>query len=396
MVRPVIPCLLALLLAGAPLSAQRIKLPMKLPQLEAVASRDSNDAAAHYNLALGYWNEKRFDDAEAQLRQAVQLDARFPEAHLALAFLPYARRPKLLDEEYENRIPKEWEESVVQSDHEYRHAFLISPAVDIRIIGAINRRMNIDFNDLKNYSEVLALFFKGFEDCQQGDYKNGYGRFATLIREIDGDRYPRRIPGSVLWYQGLAAAHIQKFDVAVNNFRLLLDRNIDYEKDHENELTRVPLRTNEYRYFLAYMYHLAGQTDSALVLYQEALDNDIGLYMAHVQIANIYEQQRNYTRAIEARRRAVNANPDDPSLLRDLGVTLGKSGQWIEAVEALKQARAGNPRDYMAPFWLGIAQAQMGKNAEAKATLQQFLDMVPQHERFEKPVAYAREQMAGL
>ena len=396
MSRPVLPLLLAALVAGAPLSAQRIKLPLKLPQLEAVASRDSNDAAAHYNLALGYWNEKRFDDAEAQLRQAVQLDARFPEAHLALAFLPYARRPKLLDEEYENRIPKEWEAAVMEADREYRHAFLISPAVDIRIMGAVNRRLNIDFNDMKNFSEVLALFYKGFEDCQQGDYKNGYGRFAALIREIDGDRFPRRIPGSVLWYQGLAAAHIQKFDVAVSNFRLLLDRNIDYEKDHENELTRVPLRTNEYRYFLAYMYHLAGQTDSALVMYEEALTNDLGLYMAHVQIANIYEQQRNYTRAVEARRRAVNANPDDPSLLRDLGVALGKSGQWIEAVEALKQAGAGNPRDYMVPFWLGIAQIQMGRTAAAKATLQEFLSLVPEDSRFDKPKQYAREQMAGL
>ena len=41
-----------------PATAQRTKLPMKLEQLEARAQTDSNDAAAHYNVALGYWNEK--------------------------------------------------------------------------------------------------------------------------------------------------------------------------------------------------------------------------------------------------------------------------------------------------------------------------------------------------
>ena len=37
-----------------PATAQRTKLPMKL---EARAQTDSNDAS-HYNVALGYWNEK--------------------------------------------------------------------------------------------------------------------------------------------------------------------------------------------------------------------------------------------------------------------------------------------------------------------------------------------------
>src|SRR5712692_6094859 len=67
---------------AAPLAAQRIKLPAKLEELEARARKDSNDAAAHYNIALAYWSVKRYDDAENALKRAVALDYRFAPAHL--------------------------------------------------------------------------------------------------------------------------------------------------------------------------------------------------------------------------------------------------------------------------------------------------------------------------
>ena len=40
--------------------AQHIKLSASLAALEKAAHKDSNDAAAHYNVALAYWNAKRF------------------------------------------------------------------------------------------------------------------------------------------------------------------------------------------------------------------------------------------------------------------------------------------------------------------------------------------------
>ena len=66
--------------------------------------------------------------------------------------------------------------------------------------------------------------------------------------------------------------------------------------------------------------------------------------MAHVQLAGLAEMERDFTTAIVERRRAVDANPDDPSLLTDLGVTLGKAGQMEEAVAMLERAADANPR----------------------------------------------------
>jgi tetratricopeptide (TPR) repeat protein len=142
------------------------------------------------------------------------------------------------------------------------------------------------------------------------------------------------------------------------------------------------------------MNQSAGEIDRALDLYREALQNDLGLYMAHVQMANIYEKDRRYAEAIEERRRAVDANPDDPSLLTDLGVTMGKAGKFAEAGEVLRQAMAGNPRDARVLFWLGLSEGEAGKQEEAKAALTQFVHVAPS--RWEKQIGIANARLARL
>jgi tetratricopeptide (TPR) repeat protein len=377
-------------------AGQRIKLPYKVPELETRMHADSNDPAAHYNLALGYWNEKRFDDAEKSIRTSLMLDPRFAPAHLALAYLPYARRPKLWDEVFQDKVPPEFAASLKESDREYRHAFLIDPLVDIRIIGAVTRA-KLDFLTVQDYlGEAYALFFQGFTDCQEGRYEDCHGRFVALIREIQGDKFPDRVPNSVLWYKGLAAAHIQQYDVAARHFNQLIDRNIKFEEElaRKGELSRVPLATNEFRYALASIKASSGELGESVRLYQQVLEEDPGLYMAHVRLAAIYEGARDYTNAEKERLFAVNTNPDDPSLLLDLGITLGKAGKMADAEARLREAIKANPRDSRAYFWLGIAATDLGKQAEAKDAYNQFLALAPS--RYGPQIASARERLAKL
>ncbi|HXI19706.1 MAG TPA: tetratricopeptide repeat protein [Gemmatimonadales bacterium] len=394
---------LLVLLACAPLAApvttlaaQRIKLPVGLDELEKRVRADSNDAAAHYNVALAYWNEKRFDDAERELHTAIAIEPRFAPAHLALACLPYARTPKLWDQIFDNEVPKEMEPALEQSDREYRHAFLIDPLVDLRIIGAVTPPKP-DFLDVQDFlGEVYALFFQGFTDCQEGNYEDCNGRFTALIREINGDKHPDRIPNSVLWYQGLAAAHLKQYDLAAERFKTLIDRNIDFEKELEKkgEFSRVPLRTNEYRYTLATILAAAGKTTDAITMFHQVLNEDLGAYMAHVQLAAIYEAGRDYVHAVEERNNAVNANPDDPSLLMDLGVTLGKAGLMPQAQTKLAQAAQANPRDSRVYFWLGLADMDLGKRDEARDALTRFVALAPS--RYERQITMAKDRLARL
>jgi tetratricopeptide (TPR) repeat protein len=382
--------------AIVPAAAQRIKLPLKLPELEARANADSNDAAAHYNLALGYWNEKRYDDAERSLKTAIGLEPRFAPAHLALAYLPFARRPRLWSEIFDQDVPKDMVPSVEQSDREYRYAFLIDPLVDIRIIGAVTPS-KADFLTIQDYlGEVYALFFQGFTDCQEGRYEDCHGHLTALIREIDGDRHPQRIPNSVLWYKGLAAAKLGKYDIAEQHFRLLINRNTGFEKELESkgEFSRVPLPTNQYRYTLATILLSAGRTVDAVALFQEVLNNDIGLFMAHVRLAGIYEAAKDYPHAVQERQNAVNANPDDPSLLLDLGVTLGKAGMMPQAESNLQQAVDANPRDSRAYFWLGLSQMDQGKRDAARESFTRFLSLAPS--RYDRQIAMAKDRLTQL
>jgi Tfp pilus assembly protein PilF len=390
--------LLALLgvLPLTPLAAQRIKLPYKVPELETRMKADSNDPAAHYNLALGYWNDKRWDDTEKEIRFALKLDPRFAPAHLALAYLPYARRPKLWDEVFEEKVPTEFVETLKESDREYRHAFLIDPLVDIRIIGAVTPSKP-DFLTVQDYlGEEYALFFQGFTDCQEGRYEECHDRFAGFIKGIKGDRWPDRVPNSVHWYKGLAAAHIQKYEIAAEHFNTLITRSKGDEKELESkgEVSRVPLRTNEYRYALATIRQASGEIPEAVRLYHEVLEADAGLYMAHVRLANMYEAARNFPEAEKERRFAINTNPDDPSLQLDLGITLGKANKMAEAETQLLEAIAATPRDSRAYFWLGLAQMEQGKQGPARESFTKFLALTPS--RFDRQITMAKDRLAKL
>lgn len=384
---------ISVLLAG-PLNAQRIQLPYKLPELEKRATVDSLDAAAQYNLALGYWNEKRLDDAEKSLRLAIAIEPRFAPAHLALAFLPFARRPKLWGEIVNDEVPQEDVAALEQSDKEYRHAFLIDPLVDIRIIGAVTPPKP-DFLLVKDVlGEAYALFLQGFTDCQQGKYDDCNGRFETLIREIDGDRFPERVPNSVLWYKGLAAAHVGKFDVSAGHYQELIQRMSQEQRKKSSELSYVPMRLNEYRYTMATVLQAEGKTPQAVAMLQEVLNQDIGYYMAHVRLANIYEASRDFSKALEERLNAVNANPDDPSLITDLGVTLGRAGQTKEAEGRFREALEANPRDVRPLFWLGLIQFDGGNRDGAKESLSKFVAIAPS--RYDRQLAMAKERLAKL
>ncbi|HXF95354.1 MAG TPA: tetratricopeptide repeat protein [Gemmatimonadales bacterium] len=138
----------------------------------------------------------------------------------------------------------------------------------------------------------------------------------------------------------------------------------------------------------------AGRPADALSRYREVVEQDIGFYMAHVRMAEIHEGAARWDRAVEARRHALNANPDDPSLMLDLGVTLAKAGRLADAEEALRQALEANPRDARVPYYLGVVQQQLGEAADAAASFRRFLTLAPS--RYDRQIADARRRLASL
>ena len=377
---------------AAPAQGQ-FKLPKKLDELEQIARKDSNDAAVHFNLALGYWNAKRWDDVERELRLAVQIEPQFAEGWLALSRLPFARRPKLWDDIAEHRVTEDVRPKLDEAWRHYEHAFLINPLVDLRIEAGARPAKSIYWSANELLSDTYDYIFGGFDDIQSGKYESAYNRFNHLVEDrlIASER--EGFADFVYYYRGLAAAHSDRWHEAIQDFDFLLNRS-ERALHPDSLLYYIPIETNQYRYILGVLYQRSGKLEDAVHMYREALENDIGLYMANVRLAGIAETNMNWPAAIKERRAAVNANPDDPSLLLDLGKTLAGSGDWAGAEQTLRQAMDGNPRDSRVPYYLGIVQQQLNKKEEARASFDRFIALAPS--RYARQVENAKQRLAAL
>ncbi len=371
--------------------AQGLRVGVPIEELQTRAGRDSNDAEAHYRLALGYWSKKRFDEAERALREAVVIEPRFAEGWLALGYLPYARRRKLMDEERKGRVPPDWIAALDESYRLRRRAFLTKPLVDLQILGAVVPMQGAVLG-LDPASRRLTFAYDPFEAFVRGDYQYAYRQFSDIAERAFPGHGQDSLPEPLLWYRGLAAAHVGFADSAIADFGALLRRAERAERI--DTLVRIPLMTNDYRYVLALLHQRARRWEAAIELYRKALEYDVGLFMAHVQMGRIYEERRMWDQAVAEFSLAVATNPDDPSLLLDLGVVLRQAGRLGEAEEALRQGMRANPRDSRVPYHLGIVLQQVGKAGEAREAFDRFLAVAPS--RYGRQMTDAKRRLAGL
>lgn len=396
MMRPVCLALFITVAIAPGIAAQgRIRLPVGLSELETRVKADSNDAAAHYNVALGYWNAKRYDDVQRELQLALEIEPRFAPAHLALAYLPFARRPRLWEDIYKRNRP----DSILQRVGEWRGheraALLIDPLVNLAIIGATRPGKDVRWDMYEGARQYYDIFYQGYDDIEQGRYDDAYYNFNRLLEMYRDQvsRDPKRAPEEWIWWRALAASRVpEKYSVAIFDFQELLQRSEGRELS--DTVYHVPLNTNEIRYFIATVNHRAGKLDEAVRQYRDVLANDIGMYMANVKLGDLFESQRRYAEAIVERQQAINVNPDDPSLHLDLGITLGKAGDFARAIQELDLAAQAGPRDPRPAFWLGIAHLQVNDREAAKSNFTRFVEMAPS--RMGQQVAMARQRLAEL
>jgi Tfp pilus assembly protein PilF len=384
LVLPPIACL-----ANGCLAAQAIKLTLPLEELEARAQRDSNDAAAQYALALGYWSKKRYDDAERALRVAVTIEPRFAEGWLALGVLPFARRPQLREEQAKGKVPDDWKPALVESNRLMRRAYLIDPLVDLRILGVVEPPRVMVTRVGRN-----RLFFttNPFSAFVEGHYNLAYSFFERQMHPATYSVPRDSLASGLIWLHGLCAAHLSMDSVAISDFQTLFDRALAREEG--DSLVMAPLGTNDYRYLLGLMYQREKRWFDAIRLYRAALENDLGLYMAHVQLSRIYKARGVYDSAAVESRAAVFADPEDASLLLEHGIILTAAGQLPAAEDTLRHAMNANPRDSRAPYFLGLTMLLANKPVEARAAFERFLALAPS--RLQEKIADARQRLAAL
>ncbi len=393
--------LAAICACAPPLGAQdRPGRDLPLSELEALVRRDSNDATVHYRLAMAYWEKKQWDQAEQALRQALIVAPSYAEAHLALGVLPgrrgegyWKRRVKDLGEP---AVVGEW----LRAEASYRKAFLLNPLVDLHVLGKFEAPEDIYFIPVQG--KFLVVFtpwweremVKGLNDFREGRYEPAHQRFTELAANRRFTGQDTDLPGKLLWYQGLAAAHLGNFEQGVRNLAILTGRAVAAERDTTAPFDPIPLRANHYRFLLATMLYLGGRYDQAIPTFRRALEFDLSLYEAHVQLARMHEAAGRHDEALAERRLALDVNPEDADLLTDYAAALLRMGRLEEAVESLAEAATRNPRDPRVPYLQGLAISALGRTTEARAVFERFLALAPS--RFAELVADARQRLARL
>jgi tetratricopeptide (TPR) repeat protein len=351
-------------------------LQQKLQDVEAWAREDTNDAQRQYYLALRHWKEHHWRQTDSLLRLAVQLEPRYADAYLALYFLPYARRTTLAAEEDRNRVPKAWQPVVEEARRFYQRAFRTDPMVNLQIMGIAFEIEEPKVQDLSGSAWLnYQRYFAWFVDLGLGRYRSARERLDKLAqREFNEAKRPDDVPDFILWYRGLAAAHSLQYGVAIADFRKLLDRTI--KKTQRDEVVHVPLEDNEYRFILAALHHRVGNADSAVALYQGALEHDLGLVMAHTYLANLHEGAGRSADALLERQRAAEMG-DDPTALFDLAASLFNAGRSVDADEPLRRAIKLNARYAPSYYLLGRVTEELGLGEEARDHYTRFLALAP-------------------
>jgi tetratricopeptide (TPR) repeat protein len=370
--------LLALVTAGASAAGQQFGfLTRPLKEVVSWAREDTNDAQRIYVLAIRHWREHHWGQVDSLLRLAVQLEPRYTDPYLALYFLPYARRPTLWNDEGRGRVPDSWKPILDEAHRFYQRAIRIDPMVNLQIMSVA---FEIEEPTVRDFTgpEWLAYerYYAWFVDLGLGRYRSARDRLRKLgQQEYDEAKHPDRVPDFVLWYRGLAEAHTLQFDSALSNFRALLERSL--KTTQRDEIIHVPLQDNEYRFVLANLHDYAGHTDSAVALYQEALEHDLGLVMAHRYLAGIYDRAHRADDVLLELRRAAEISSDDPTAHYELATALFNSGFVDEAKEPLRNAVAMNAR-YSPPYYLlGRVAEDDGRLAEAREQYARFLALAP-------------------
>jgi len=366
--------------------------PPPIDTLEARARADSNDAITHYELAMGYWRAKRWDDADRALQQAVILAPEYAEAYLAMSALPFARGEKYWKQVEKDRGKEGVVAGLLQGERYYRRAFLLNPMVNLAILGHVEESSYIQSGPLVMKIWWLGPLTKGINQLTDGNYERAHDLLASLLADKRAGEQHANLPDRVLWYHGLAAAHLERYDEAIEDFALLTGRAVAEARD--SSIGAVPLRANDYRYALATVLYLAGHYDEAAPTFRRALEFDIALYPAHVQLARISEARKDWDEAVRERRAAIDANPEDAGLMTDLGATLLQAGKLEEAADAFAQAMSAAPRDPRVPYLAGVVNLRLGRNEAARQALSRFVELAPS--RFAAQVAEAREQLETL
>jgi len=328
---------------GEPFSPQsamllyQVYLDRESPQAIEIAKwlidNDGDSTAGYGALAKAHQMLGNLDEAEAALREALELDPTNVRILSQLARLARERG----DVEAEQAIFRE-----VLANHPHHRATLMALA-DVQLgesdtEGAIATLLEIQEHypdDLRAVERLGFLYYEAerFEECA--------AQFEIYLRSRPDD-------GEVAFFLGIVRRRLGDDAAAIDSFSSIADTDDHYA---------------EARTQLAVLFERAGEFKRAL----EELERAIALNPTRpreLYSATLRAKAGDFDGAVSYLEGLLLQTPDDDELLYNLGVVYGEAKRAEEALEYMQRAIDRNPKNASALNYVGYTWAEEGKQLD--------------------------------
>lgn len=155
---------------------------------------------------------------------------------------------------------------------------------------------------------------------------------------------------------GISNYHLQNYGTAAS----LLKEVLRIKKEDRTRLS------------LADTYLKLKQPDSAVVLYKQALQNNIYNENTHVRIGAAFFAAKQFKQAADMFKLGTIAYPENAELWMNYGNSLAADFNFKAAIPAFEQALLLNPSQRMSLYYLALTYHNLGDDNKANAFMQRY------------------------
>ena len=342
-----------------------IKISKTIEELETVLQEDPNDPIAYYNMGLKYTEEKQYENALEYFHKSLELEPHFSDAYFAIYCVEFAKDEKLYDQVYyDKEVDSVTEKKIDEIGSNFDYALYYNAFFDWKISTIILKEN--PYSDTP-FARDARIFYNGIARFQSGNYEKAIERFDYIIK-----KYPKFT--QTYFFRGITLGQLQQYEEAIKDFQFLID---DLEEYNKEKVLPIYFNPDELYYWIGFAYLEKGNLYNAEKTFKKVITENMGFYIAHYQLSNIWKKRGNYTEALKELDAAIIAKPDDPIFHFSKGVCLSAMSRDWEAMQEYKEAISLNPNYAKSYYTLAIILESMKNYEKALENYQKFIDRAP-------------------
>ncbi len=346
----------------------RLIISEKIEDLEQKHLADPNDVVACYNVGLAHLSKKHYDEALGYFKQCIIKSPEFSLAHFAIYCTEYRMDKKLYDASVAEEPDSTMQARIDSVQQHLTTAFLYDPFFDWKVATVLLEARGSTIDPLMKV--LYELLYDGFEAFFLGHYQKAVEKLSYSIENLPSFHQAR-------YFRGLAYAQTKEYDAAIIDFNTLIDSVDSYNK---KKILPVYLKTTDLYYLLGHAHFQNNEPEKARTAFQNILMQDMSYYMAHVQLARIYQSKKDYGNAIRELDAAIFTKPNDPLLYYNKGVYFSSIGKFEPSIAEYNQAIKFNPYDYKAHYNVAYIHEHLKQYDQAIKSYEEFMRLTPKRE----------------